>query len=166
MFLRLIGVDDDINGVEVGGVCPMPRQDELRQCTLQRSKPEDSCGIVTEDELVHPVAEPADAVVEQDGVSHRDDLDDSSICSEKNVSPSGAAGWPILAFFARAGFHGRVRLGVFLPAAGQNKNHRQCWLAGDVRSLTRLRRVRDDRTWEDRHHCFPFPCKTCQEGKR
>src|SRR5580692_1839039 len=80
VFIGLIGVDDDINGVEISGVRPAPRKDARGQGTLQRSEAENSCGIAAQDELVQAVAESADAVVKQDGVGHGfAAMDDSSI---------------------------------------------------------------------------------------
>jgi hypothetical protein len=48
----------------------MASKNAPRQRTLQRSKTENARPIVTQDELVHAVAKPANAVVEQDGVGH------------------------------------------------------------------------------------------------
>ena len=70
MFIRLIGVNYDINRIQISGVCPMASEDAPRQRTLQRSKTKNARPIVTQDELVHPVAKPANAVVEQDGMGH------------------------------------------------------------------------------------------------
>jgi len=48
----------------------MAGQDAGGEGALQRGEAEDSVGIAAEDELVQPVTESADAVVEEDGVGH------------------------------------------------------------------------------------------------
>ena len=48
----------------------MALQDEAREITLQRGKVEATAGIALKDELQQAVAEPANAVVENDWIRH------------------------------------------------------------------------------------------------
>jgi len=65
-----IGVHNDVDGIEVGGIRAVAGQDAGRQRALQRGEAEDGVRIAAEDELDKAVAESADAVVEEDGRGH------------------------------------------------------------------------------------------------
>ena len=83
-FVGKFVIDDDVDSVEVLGICAVAGQDAGSERALQRCETKDSVGITADNELVQPVAESADAVVENDGVRHGlGGMDDSSICGIK-----------------------------------------------------------------------------------
>ena len=79
-LIGLIRINSDIESIQVLRIRSMAGQDARSQGTLERGKAENTVRVSQQDKLIHPVAEPADAVVKQDGVGHALDLlDDSSI---------------------------------------------------------------------------------------
>jgi len=70
LFFGKFEIDHDIHSIQVPGIRPMPRQNPPSQFTLQRSKPKDAARIAAQNELHQPVAQPANAVVEKNGMSH------------------------------------------------------------------------------------------------
>ncbi len=68
LFVRLINIQHHVNGFEIPSGCGMPRQNSLRRFPLQRGKAKQSCRIAAQNELYHPVTQPADSVVEHNEV--------------------------------------------------------------------------------------------------
>src|ERR1035437_5502858 len=71
LLVGLVGIDHNVHRIEVLSIRPMPGQNAPSQRTLQRGEAEDARRIAPQNELDEPVAQPADAVVEQDGVHWR-----------------------------------------------------------------------------------------------
>ena len=66
-FVGEVMVEDDVDGVAVGGVGTVAGEDASGDGALQRGETENGVAIAAEDELDKAVAESADAVVEEDG---------------------------------------------------------------------------------------------------
>lgn len=85
-------VNDDVNGIEVTRVGAVASQDAGGESTLQRRKTEDGVVVPVEDELDKPVAETADAVVEEDGWGMDNAFEDFSICGVCRIALSSLRG--------------------------------------------------------------------------
>jgi hypothetical protein len=69
-FAGKIRMDDNIDGVEIASVGSVAGENASRKRALERGKAKESGRVAAQDELIHPIAEPADSVVEQDGLGH------------------------------------------------------------------------------------------------
>ena len=70
IFVWKVGVDCHIDRVQIAGVGAVAGKDGRGESALQRGKTEESITIAAQNEPDEAVAEPPDAIVEQDGVRH------------------------------------------------------------------------------------------------
>src|SRR5438270_4750963 len=68
---RMIAVQHNINRIKIPCIHPMPRQNPLRQLTLQRSEPKHSSRVPPQNELHQPVAKPTHPVVKKNWMHAR-----------------------------------------------------------------------------------------------
>ena len=87
-FVGKFVIEDDVDSVKVLGIGTVTGQDARGERTLQRGEPKDGVKITAQDELIQPIAESADAVVEDDGVGHGPDYADSSTVEVTTTAPS------------------------------------------------------------------------------
>src|ERR1700727_959921 len=70
LFAHEIVINDHIHRIEILRILPMAPENACGYRTLQSGKTKDSIRIAPQNELDEPVAQAADAIVEQDRVGH------------------------------------------------------------------------------------------------
>jgi hypothetical protein len=63
-------IENDVESIEIAGIDLMTRQNPRSECALQRCEAKDGTTIVAENELHHPIAQTANAVVKDNGRCH------------------------------------------------------------------------------------------------
>jgi hypothetical protein len=68
LLVRQFVIHHDVNSIEIPSIRAMHHQNSLSEATLQRRESKNACRIPPQDELHQTVAQPANAVIEQDRV--------------------------------------------------------------------------------------------------